>query len=686
MQNTFNDSLTKDQGLPEVEVLLATYNGEEYIGEFLDSLSIQNDVRIHLRVSDDGSSDRTLEIIDSYQDLFESCKVFNGPCKGPSANFFSLIEKASYEFVALADQDDVWFPYHLITAVKRLSETPDMPSMTFSAVEEFNDKKETTSIWPERFPDEDIRTIITENLARGCTFLLNSKAVNLIKIYKPVNAIMHDWWILLLIHSSGNVTWSKLPEVRYRIHDNNAVGSTPNFKIRLNRFIKNFKSRDWIIVSQIDELHSKFGWSMSSQKRHEIGSFLRDINSPRITGRWGLILWNNRYRSNYSDEIALRLSLLLHKRRKKGLGSMGILIYHRLRKIVSQFTFFVATLKLRIKTFVDYRITKKFEQYTVFRKNDAVSSDGVAIIALYPRPGILESVNRLIDSLTNSNYSVIAVVNESRLATEWLDQLSKKSIEILARPNIGRDFGAYKIGFIHAEKSGYLEKTDNLLFANDSVLYGPESINFVESMLKVNLPWHSMFVNYQFHTHAQSFFQVFGKDIFLQKNFSKFWHNYYPSELRHHAINNGEVGLSSVCLKLGFSPVSYVSASSILESSEFGNFTSDEKFGIWSNDGLTFLNQDLATFDNTSFLMKRQYLENNITHHQGLLASRVLKSPLKLDIYQSGQTTIEGLRASLISLGLSEHELIGVLEVMTLKGTHASRRGFSRLWGLYGYV
>jgi hypothetical protein len=205
-------------------------------------------------------------------------------------------------------------------------------------------------------------------------------------------------------------------------------------------------------------------------------------------------------------------------------------------------------------------------------------------------------------------------------------------------------------------------------------------------MLKVDLPWHALYVNYQHHTHAQSFFQVFSKDIFQKKSFSKFWQNYYPSELRHHAINYGEVGLSSLCLGLGFSPVSFVNAKSILENADFVDFTPDEKFGIWSNHGYVFLNGNLSTFENSVFLMRRQYLENNITHHQGLLASRVLKAPLKVDIFKSGQATLDGLRDTLISLGLDQDELKDVLAVMTLNGTHASRRGFKRLWGSFGYV
>ena len=317
MRPTSSDLLVKEEGLPEVEVLLATFNGELYLAEFLESLSLQEGVLIHLRVSDDGSTDKTLEIIDSNKDLFESCKVFTGPCRGPSQNFFSLIQKATYEFVALADQDDVWLPHHLTTAINRLSNTPDLPSMTFSAVAEFSEEKEGESIWPKRFPGADVRTLITENLARGCTFVMNSKSINLINLHQPKNAIMHDWWILLLIYSSGSVTWSLLPEVRYRIHQNNAVGIKPTLKVRIKRFQDNYRAREWSIVLQADELFEKYFWSMSSHKRHEIGSFVRGIESQLITGRCNLLFWPHRYRTNILDEIAVRLAVLIHRRRKR---------------------------------------------------------------------------------------------------------------------------------------------------------------------------------------------------------------------------------------------------------------------------------------------------------------------------------------------------------------------------------
>jgi glycosyltransferase involved in cell wall biosynthesis len=686
MRSISSDLSANQEGVPEVEVLLATFNGELFLTEFLESLVLQEGVRIHLRVSDDGSTDRSLKIIEMYKNRFESCAISVGPLEGPSKNFFSLIEKATYGFVALADQDDVWLPRHLISAIKRLSQTPNLPSMTFSSVAEFVHERAGDSVWPDRFPGNDIRTVVTENLARGCTIVLNSKSVDLIKVNPPNNAIMHDWWILLLIYSSGIVTWSTKPEVRYRIHQNNAVGGSPIFRVRLARFFSNIQGHDWLVISQVEELLSNYSWSMSTQKRHELGSFLRDFRSPLLTGRLNLVLWRHRFRTSFLDELAVRFAFVSQKRSKRGPSSMGIFVYHRLRKVIAQFSFFLATFQLRIKTFFDYRITKRFDQFKVVKKIENLSGNGLAIVVLYPRAGILKSVHCLIDALISSKFSVLVVMNQSHLSREWLESLSSKPIEILTRPNLGRDFGAFKIGFQYSQKNGYLAQTDRLLFANDSVLYGPQSCNFVMSMLKHKLPWHAMFVNYQFHSHAQSFFQVFEKSIFEEDKFSEFWHRYYPSELRHHAINNGEVGLSATCQKLGFSPVSYVGAKTILENPEFKDFTTDEKFGIWSNHGSAYLNTSISTTENTKFLMHRQYLENNVTHHQGLIASRVLKAPLKLDIFQTGQVTLEGIETTLSALGFHGQELQEVMNLMTIKGTHASRRGFNGLWGTYGYV
>jgi glycosyltransferase involved in cell wall biosynthesis len=313
MQDILNKSLNNVRAL-EVEVLLATYNGAKFLPDFLASLVRQEGVKIHLRVSDDYSTDETLDILNSFKDSFDSFDLKKGPGVGPAENFFSLIKDARHNYIALADQDDVWEPNHLINSIKRLSNSPDLPSLTFSSVLEFGESLSIERIWPSRYPSPDIRSILTENLGRGCTFVFNSKATKLINIYKPKNAIMHDWWLLLLIYATGSVTWTEEPEVRYRIHQNNAIGNSSSFQTRFRRFILNKPFKCWHVHRQSEELLKSFGWSMNGQAKHQLETFLEDLNSPRVNGRWGAILWRNRYRTSLLSEVVVRTIICFYKR------------------------------------------------------------------------------------------------------------------------------------------------------------------------------------------------------------------------------------------------------------------------------------------------------------------------------------------------------------------------------------
>lgn len=307
------------------------------------------------------------------------------------------------------------------------------------------------------------------------------------------------------------------------------------------------------------------------------------------------------------------------------------------------------------KRFYRYRISKSFFALTVERTSTIQDSIGIAIVALYPRGPLLNSVKRLLDTLTEENYLVIAVVNESDLSEEWIAELRKLNITLLSRPNIGRDFGAYKIGYLFAEQHGLLSKDHTLIFANDSVYYGPHSQTFLHDLLKEEHPWTAMFVNHEIHTHAQSFFIRLSSEIFTHASFRAFWHDYYPSEARKHTINEGEAKLSGKIMELGHVPYSHVSADRILSSSRFGEFTENEKHNLRRFSGVNrFRSLSLNQYE-LEQLMRREYLTANITHAQGTLASRVLGAPLKLDL-DPRFVTQEALRDTLLSLGCSTDE------------------------------
>ena len=99
---------------PSVAILMATFNGEKFLAEQLDSLQIQTISNWRLYVSDDGSSDGTMDIIKRYQVLWGADKLQYrpGPQKGFAQNFLSLAcdPDIKADYYAFCDQDDVWLP------------------------------------------------------------------------------------------------------------------------------------------------------------------------------------------------------------------------------------------------------------------------------------------------------------------------------------------------------------------------------------------------------------------------------------------------------------------------------------------------------------------------------------------------------------------------------------------------
>ncbi len=315
------------------------------------------------------------------------------------------------------------------------------------------------------------------------------------------------------------------------------------------------------------------------------------------------------------------------------------------------------------KRFYRTYVSKTAIKHTVERTATAEGSAGVAVVALYPRGPLLASATRLISTLVDEGYHVIAVVNKSRLAPAWITALTQLNITLLSRPNVGRDFGAYKVGYLFAETHGLLATAKHLLFANDSVFYGPRSQAFISDLLKDEHAWTAMFVSRQVDVHAQSFFQRFSSEQFLHSAFKKFWHTYYPSEERMHTIKKGEIRLATTLTALGYTPHAYVTADRVLSSSSFGDFTENEKHNIRREAIARRVAKVSLEHAELVALMREQYLKWNITHVQGTLTSRVLGAPMKLDMPPL-YVTQEAMRDALIALGTPPDEALATLTFM----------------------
>jgi glycosyltransferase involved in cell wall biosynthesis len=312
MRNTSTSLSTREQEHPHVEVLLATFNGAPFLKEFLDSLVKQIGVKIHLRVSDDGSTDETLRIVKSFEDKFESCMINKGPCIGPSSNFFTLLDRTTFDFIALADQDDVWFPEHLINSVRRLKSDVNPLAMTFCQVIEVkNSSTQVGKIWPNIPSSPQFHEIFFQNFARGCTIVLRKELADLISRKNREHAIMHDWWILLVAKSCGSVIFCVEPEISYRIHANNVVGHGPRFQARVYNLLLDSLRGRWAPWDQLEQIQFEFKDIMLPQASADL-SWLFDIPNLGFTNKFTQIVFKSpRLRKGFLSNILVKIFLFL---------------------------------------------------------------------------------------------------------------------------------------------------------------------------------------------------------------------------------------------------------------------------------------------------------------------------------------------------------------------------------------
>lgn len=305
MANTFLNS-TK---VMEVDVLLATKNGGRYINEFLDSLKNQNKVKINLIVSDDASTDETLKIIESRRGCFKEVLIFSGPQKGPKENFFYLLQHAKSAYIAFADQDDIWHPNHLIASIDAINKYPSSPALVFSQCEEFRDGL-AIGQFPETNFQPTLEKFIFSNYARGCTIVFNNLLLKKIKIDEK-NAIMHDWWLVLIAFLCGKVVYIESCHIRYRLHEKNFVGSGKTQLEKILNLFRIFGFGVWNPLVQINALYSAYPEEFKLiQNSDIITKLLYAQQKGNFLSRFEFASKTKGFRPDFLEDLIVRILLL----------------------------------------------------------------------------------------------------------------------------------------------------------------------------------------------------------------------------------------------------------------------------------------------------------------------------------------------------------------------------------------
>jgi rhamnosyltransferase len=252
--------------VPRVCVLLATYNGAPYLKEQLLSISTQVDCECTIIAQDDGSSDGTMSILNEHNVL-----VLNGSSEqlGASVNFFSLLKYFSencsqdnFDFVALADQDDIWLPNKISRAISVLGEGYDCYSSGFFEYTKKNGVWKRGREVKKKFIIKPL-SYLARSPGPGFTYVFKSDVIARLagdKLFQSMFSnknIVPRWhdWALFAFASRLNFEWvvDECAATLYRLHDSNHTGliSYRNFLSRISFFFGGSYYREMVKIAHI---------------------------------------------------------------------------------------------------------------------------------------------------------------------------------------------------------------------------------------------------------------------------------------------------------------------------------------------------------------------------------------------------------------------------------------------------
>lgn len=282
---------------PKVDILLATYNGEKYLDEQLNSIVNQTFQNWRIIASDDGSSDSTRWLLNEYARKDARIKVLPAavPHGSACANFMSLIEHSTSRYFMFCDQDDVWLQDKIeksLEAINSIEQTAmaETPLLVYSDTIVVDESlreldKSYLSYSGKKSIDSSVNQLLMTNVVPGCTLLGNSALRNLAIRCEASSAgnkiLMHDWWLALVAVSCGKLY--KMPDsgVLYRQHDSNVVGAEKETVFSVLSRVGRSAEMFWKCVDQAEYLLQCYEHDMSGESRKVVQSFVSLKYQPK---------------------------------------------------------------------------------------------------------------------------------------------------------------------------------------------------------------------------------------------------------------------------------------------------------------------------------------------------------------------------------------------------------------------
>lgn len=300
-------------------ILMATYNGEKFLAEQLQSIENQTHKNWRLLISDDGSSDNTLTVARQFQQKWGSdrIEIREGPQRGYCQNFLSLAcdKDIHADLYAFSDQDDVWMIDKLSRAVKYFNANIDspLPRVYCGRTEIVDENLKSLGFSPLFSLPRSFRNAIVQSIAGGNTMVFNQLTKELLEKSGRQQVVSHDWWLYLITKGAGGIVfYDPQPSLLYRQHRNSIIGSNASLRAKMDRikFVLSGRFKEWNNVNYVALKNVSYLLTKDNQDIIEIfGTFRGATLKDRIR----LLEVCGIYRQTWQGTLSLWLATIINK-------------------------------------------------------------------------------------------------------------------------------------------------------------------------------------------------------------------------------------------------------------------------------------------------------------------------------------------------------------------------------------
>lgn len=267
----------------KIDILMATYNGEKYLAEQLDSIINQTYHNWNLLIRDDNSTDKTLEIIQNYHKKDKRIKILkdNKGNLGIVRNFEELLKSSESEFIMFSDQDDIWVKNKLDMYLKMIEKIKNKGFMIHSDAILFDKNKSNIlkdTFISKKAINKGLENVFFNYFVQGATILISKEIKNFILPF-PKEVYLHDRYIHLISELFFERIFVNKALIYYRQHGDNQIGAKNTIReLLLKRY---FDERDRQLIKII---YNKYGSLLTEDKKKLIEEYFKitDIKKNRF--------------------------------------------------------------------------------------------------------------------------------------------------------------------------------------------------------------------------------------------------------------------------------------------------------------------------------------------------------------------------------------------------------------------